>query len=77
MHYLSIVVYRYPSTNEHPDSFNRKLAQFIRKDGRIFVSTTTLNGKFMLRAAILSFRTHQQDIDLLLKLLKEYIENNN
>lgn len=44
---------------------------YIQQDGRIFISSTILNNKLTLRAAILSFRTHKEEIDLLLYLLKK------
>ena len=73
-HDLSVIVFRYTQKGVDPDVFNAELAKFIQEDGRIFISTTRLDGAFMLRAAILSFRTHKREIDLLLQLLKSYIE---
>jgi hypothetical protein len=46
----------------------------VQKDGRVFISSTLLNGKFILRFAILSFRTHLKTVDLALKILKEKVE---
>lgn len=68
---LSVVTYRYPSKNHDRNAFNKRLAQEIQKDGRIFISTTMLEDRFMLRLAVLSFRTHQSTVDTLLRLLKE------
>ncbi len=47
----------------------------IHRDGRVFVSSTMLNGKFVLRLAALTFRTHKETIDLLLDILREKVES--
>ena len=73
-HDLSVVVFRYVPNGKDAEAFNSDLAKYIQEDGRIFISTTRLDGKFMLRAAILSFRTHRKEVDLLLSLLREFIE---
>ena len=43
----------------------------LLEDGKLFMSTTTLDGIFWLRIAILSFRTHIDHIKLLLGTLSE------
>ncbi|HET6245678.1 MAG: amino acid decarboxylase [Bacteroidetes bacterium] len=68
---LSIVTYRYIPKKGDVNEFNKKLVEEIQKDGRVFISSTILNGNFMLRLAVLSFRTHLDTIDLALELLKE------
>lgn len=70
---LSVVTYRYLPQRGDPDTFNKKLVEAVQQDGRVFVSSTMLDGKFTLRAAIVSFRTHLQTIDLLLQVLKEKV----
>ncbi|MDQ3191814.1 MAG: aminotransferase class V-fold PLP-dependent enzyme [Bacteroidota bacterium] len=68
---LSVVTYRYIPKKGDANEFNKKLVEEIQKDGRVFISSTVLNEKFMLRLAVLSFRTHLDTIDLALELLKE------
>lgn len=68
---LSVVVYRYVPPTGDADAFNKKLAHTIQQDGRVFISTTVLNGVFMLRLAVLSFRTHKKEVDVLLGQLME------
>lgn len=70
---LSVVTYRYLPHRGDPDDFNRRLIQEVRKDGRVFLSSTMLDGKFVLRLAVLSFRTHLQQIDLALRVLQEKV----
>ena len=71
---LSVVTYRYIPEKGDPDLFNKRLAEEVQKDGRVFITSTLLNGKFTLRMAILAFRTHRKTIDMALKILKEKVE---
>ena len=48
--------------------------QLIQEDGRVFVSSTQLNGRVVLRAAIGVYRTHRNEIDLLVEVLRETSE---
>jgi glutamate/tyrosine decarboxylase-like PLP-dependent enzyme len=54
--------------------FNEELINRIRSDGRVFLSSTLLQGKFVIRFACLSFRTHLSRVDLLLDLIQENIK---
>jgi aromatic-L-amino-acid/L-tryptophan decarboxylase len=67
---LSVVVYRFVPKKGDPDEFNRKLLDKVLQDGRIFISSTRIGGSFMLRLAILSFRTHLDTIEMALSILK-------
>ncbi len=71
---LSVVTFRYLLQNGDSNNFNKKLIEEIQKDGRVFLSSTILNGKYILRMAILSFRTHLKEIDLAVSILKEKIK---
>lgn len=70
---LSVVTYRYIPVHGDANAFNRRLVEAVQKDGRVFISSTMLNGFFTLRAAILAFRTHLQTVDTLLEVLKEKV----
>jgi len=71
---LSVVTFRIVPPEVDSNVFNKKLIEEIHKDGRVFLSSTILNGKYTLRMAILSFRTHLSEIDLALEILKEKIK---
>lgn len=71
---LSVVNYRYIPKTGDANEFNKRLVEEVQKDGRVFISSTLLDGKFTLRAAIVSFRTHLQTIDLLLEVLKDKVK---
>jgi aromatic-L-amino-acid decarboxylase len=69
---LSVTFYRLDTRDpEVADAANHRLADAIRSDGRLFVSTSVIAGRVFLRLAILSVRTHRHHIDLLLTLLRE------
>jgi aromatic-L-amino-acid decarboxylase len=67
---LSVVTYRYLPAAGDADEFNRRLAEAVQSDGRVFISTTVIDGKYTLRFACLSFRTHLATVELLLKILR-------
>ena len=67
---LSVVIYRYAGMSGNVNQFNIDLVRLLREDGRIFVSSTTIDGTVWLRLAVLSFRTHLKEIETLLEMLK-------
>jgi len=69
---LSVVSYRYVPSYGDADAFNRKLVEAVQRDGRVFISSTTLNGRFVLRLAVLQFRTHLEHVELALELLEHH-----
>lgn len=70
---LSVVTFRYVPGNEDPDEFNRRLHRELLNDGRIFLSSTLIDQKFVLRLAIVSARTHLNQVDLALKIIQEKV----
>ncbi len=71
---LSIVTFRWVVNDADLDQvnrINRKIVDGVRKDGRVFLSSTMLDGKFTLRLAVLAFRTHRRTIDLAIQILRE------
>lgn len=68
---LSVVAFRLELKHYNSDVLNKIILDYIQKDGRIFISSTVLDDRLTLRAAILSFRTHKEEIDLLVHLLKK------
>lgn len=67
---LSIVTFRYVPVNRNANDFNLSVLKGIHHNGKIFISSTTIDGKFILRAAIVSFRTHKAEVDSLIDILK-------
>jgi len=71
---LSVVTYRWAppgASPEEADRMNQEIVDGVRRDGRVFISSTLIDGRFTLRMAILAFRTHRRAIDLALRILRE------
>lgn len=69
---LSVAAVRWvPESGADPDAFNEALVEAVREDGRVFLSSTTLDGRFVIRMAALAFRTHVERVDLALEILCE------
>lgn len=70
---LSLVSYRYLPQRGDANEFNERLKQSINKDGRIFISSAEVDSKrvLLLRAAILSYRTHLEEIVEAIKILEQ------
>lgn len=70
---LSIAIFRYIPKSGDANMFNQKLVEQIKEEGQVFLSSTTIDGVYWIRFAVLSFRTHLKQVDLALQLLKERI----
>lgn len=71
---LSITTYRFIPQRGDVNDFNRRLLQSVLDEGRISTSGTVLDGNFVLRAAILSLRTHLAEIDETMDVLTYHAE---
>ncbi len=71
---LSVLFFRYVPDSGDANKFNKKLVDAIHQDGRVFLSSTEIDGTTYLRLAVLNFRTHLDDINLMLDVLREKIE---
>ncbi len=60
---LSVSYFWYPSKIIDENQFNKKLNEFIQNNGSVFFSSTILKSSFVIRIAILSFRTKKETID--------------
>lgn len=72
---LNIVCFRYrpPGSDDEGaiDELNRRLGEEILRDGRVFVGTTQFEGKVAFRPAIVNWRTREEDVDLLVDVVRE------
>lgn len=71
---LSVMIYRYVPENGEANTFNARLVEEVRKDGRVYLSSTSIKGVFWIRLAVLSFRSHLRTIDLCLEVLEASVE---
>jgi aromatic-L-amino-acid decarboxylase len=67
---LSIVTFRYRPRHGDANEANRRLLAAVHEDGKVFITSTRIEGAFTLRLAALNFRTHLDTIDYLLGLLE-------
>lgn len=72
---LSIVIFWYEPEGGNANAINKNILRSLHEDGRIFLSSTMIEGKFYLRFAALSFRTQLEHVDLLLSLLAQYTKH--
>ena len=69
---LSVVTYRHRPEGQslaRVNDHNQQIVDRVRRDGRVFISSTMLGDQFTLRLAALAFRTHQRNIDLAVSVL--------
>lgn len=66
---LSVSYFWYPSGGDE-NAFNEKLMENIHNDGRVFLSSTKIEGQFVIRMAILSFKTKKATIDKTIKMIE-------
>jgi glutamate/tyrosine decarboxylase-like PLP-dependent enzyme len=67
---LSVVTYRFVPEEGDADEFNQRLLKAVHNDGKTFITSTRLNGNYTLRLAALHFRSHLDEVDYLLELLR-------
>jgi len=74
---LSIVTFRWAppgATLDRINRINQEIVDGVRRDGRVFLSSTMLDGRFTLRLAVLAFRTHRRTIDMAIRVLREQVK---
>ena len=59
---LSVSYFWYPFETD-ADEKNKKLMDEIHADGDVFLSSSIINNRFVIRIAILSFRTKKEIVD--------------
>ena len=68
---LSVSYFWYPESRVDQNDFNEKLMELIHKDGSVFLSSTKIEGKYVIRIAILSFRTKIVTVDKAIKMIEK------
>ncbi len=74
---LSVVTYRWAPAGlslAQTNALNQSLVEGMQRDGRVFISSTMLDGRYTIRMAAVTHRTHRKTIDLAVKVLREHIE---
>jgi glutamate/tyrosine decarboxylase-like PLP-dependent enzyme len=71
---LNIVCFRFHPTDvpeKELDDLNRRLGAMVLEDGRIYFGTTEYAGKVAFRPAIVNWRTTEEDVDLIVSVVRE------
>jgi aromatic-L-amino-acid decarboxylase len=73
---LSIVCFRYVPGGPRPsdealDALNREIEHLLQSDGRTFLTSTVLDGRFVLRACVLHYGSTERDVDALINVVRE------
>ncbi len=70
---LSVSYFWYPFTSD-TDEKNKLLMEAIHKDGSVFLSSSMIDNRFVIRIAILAFRTKKETIDEALAMIDRCLE---
>lgn len=71
---LAVACFRYKGNltdNETITNLNQKLIPALEADGRVFITSTKLNGEFVLRACIINHRKTEASIEYLLDTIRD------
>ena len=67
---LTVVPFRYRPSSGDPEEFNRRLLERINDSRRVFLSSTMIDGRFVIRACIVSFRTHRDRVEEAIQIIR-------
>jgi aromatic-L-amino-acid/L-tryptophan decarboxylase len=67
---MTVVAFRYRPREGDPEAFNRALLERINASRRVFLSSTTIEERFVLRACIVSHRTHRDRIEEAIDIIR-------
>jgi aromatic-L-amino-acid/L-tryptophan decarboxylase len=68
---MSVVAFRLRPDRGDPDALGAELLRRVNARGRVYLSSTTLDGRYVLRICVLSFRTHLGRVREAVEALRE------
>lgn len=71
---LSVSYFWYPFATD-VDEKNRQLMNEIHKDGSVFLSSSIINKQFVIRIAILAFRTKKETVDEAVEMISHCLKS--
>ena len=74
---LSLLAFRYSPPgldSETADLLNEQIMQGVNRRGRVYLTGTRLDRRFVIRICVLSFRTHRDRLEMALEDLRSEIE---
>lgn len=72
--HLAVACFRYTNgfTDEAViDDLNRKLIPALERDGRVFITGTTINDQFVIRACLINHRMNEGTVNYLINVIRE------
>ena len=57
------------------DQLNRNIIPALERDGRVFITGTSLNGQAVIRACLINHRLQKNNLDYLIKVIREVGQN--
>lgn len=66
---LSVSYFWYPFESDY-DTKNKQLMHAIHADGSVFLSSSKIGGRFVIRIAILAFRTKKETVDEAVEMIR-------
>lgn len=73
---LSISYFWYPFSTQCNEK-NKQLMQAIHQDGSVFLSSSIINNQFVIRIAILAFRTKKETVDKAIAMIERCLQTIN
>ena len=74
---LSVTAFRLVEDGDDDDLANRRNEELLRRinrRGRVWLTATTLGGRFVIRICVLSFRTHEDRLREAIEIIREEVE---
>jgi aromatic-L-amino-acid/L-tryptophan decarboxylase len=68
---VTVVAFRYTPHSGDADEFNRRLLERVNASRRVFLSSTMIEGRFVIRACIVSHRTHRDRIEEAAEIIRK------
>jgi aromatic-L-amino-acid/L-tryptophan decarboxylase len=68
---LSVVAFTYRFRNGEQNEMNARLLQRINDSRRVFLSSTSIHDRYVIRACVLSFRTHRDRMEEAVDIIRE------
>ncbi|HEX8099131.1 MAG TPA: aminotransferase class I/II-fold pyridoxal phosphate-dependent enzyme [Actinomycetota bacterium] len=72
---LTVVPFTYRPRAGDAEAFNRSLLERINASKRVFLSSTTIDGRFVLRACVVSHRTHRDRVEEAIRIITSAAED--
>ena len=68
---FTLLVPALPDVLDPQEEARKRILQVLQRDGRVYLSNATVDGRFALRACITNFRTTQADVEQVLTVVRQ------